>query len=150
PIRTWQGVPEGRVPTVLYAPTWEGWDGNPGNTSIVLAGENIVRRLVTADPPVRVLYKPHPFTGTVSKEAGAAHQRITALVEKAAADRAADARFTADASAQAAARAELARVEARLAALSGGTGKGDEAEASRDGVVDVRRHEEIARLRAEW
>nr|WP_308114657.1 hypothetical protein [Streptomyces sp. ISL-12] len=150
PIRTWQGVPEGRMPTVLYAPTWEGWDGNPGNTSIVLAGENIVRRLVTADPPVRVLYKPHPFTGTVSKEAGAAHRRITALVEKAAAERAADARFAADASAQAKAKAELARVEARLAALSGGSDKGDEAEASRDGVVDVRRHEEIARLRAEW
>ncbi|MFF4014281.1 hypothetical protein [Streptomyces sp. NPDC001843] len=151
PIRTWQGVPEGRIPTVLYAPTWEGWDGNPGNTSIVLAGENIVNRLVTADPPVRVLYKPHPFTGTVSKEAGAAHRRITALVEKAAAERAADPRFTVDTAAQDRAKAELARIEARLAELSGRSGdKGDEAEASRDGVVDVARHEEVARLRAEW
>ncbi|MET9966317.1 hypothetical protein ABZZ80_10535 [Streptomyces sp. NPDC006356] len=154
PIQTWQGVPEGRMPTVLYAPTWEGWDGNPGNTSIVLAGENIVKQLVKADPPVRVLYKPHPFTGTVSKAAGAAHRRITALVEKAAAERAADPRFTADTAAQAAAKAELTRVEARLAELSGkaaGSGKGgDEAEATRDGLVDVARHEEVARLRAEW
>ncbi|MEU5885724.1 hypothetical protein ABZ835_02625 [Streptomyces sp. NPDC047461] len=151
PIQTWQGVPEGRIPTVLYAPTWEGWDGDPGNTSIVLAGENIVKRLVTADPPVRVLYKPHPFTGTVSKEAGTAHARITALVEKAGAERAADARFTADAAARTQAKADLVRIEARIAELSGrGGDKGDEAEATRDGVVDVARHEEIARLRAEW
>lgn len=151
PIQSWQGVPEGRIATVLYAPTWEGWDGNPGNTSIVLAGENILKRLVQADPPVRVLYKPHPFTGTVSKEAGAAHRRITALVEQAAAERATDSRFTADATAQAEAQAELARIEARLAELAAvGGEKGDEAEATRDGVVDVEKHEEIARLRAEW
>ncbi|MET8242965.1 hypothetical protein ABZV31_00115 [Streptomyces sp. NPDC005202] len=151
PIQTWQGVPEGRIPTVLYAPTWEGWDDNPGNTSILLAGENIVRKLVQADPPVRVLYKPHPFTGTRSARAKAAHERITALVEKAAAERAADPRFTADAAAQAQAKAELARIEARLTALAGAGGeKGDEAEATRDGLVDVAKHEEIARLRAEW
>ncbi|MFF4038795.1 hypothetical protein [Streptomyces sp. NPDC001816] len=151
PIQSWQGVPEGRIATVLYAPTWEGWDGNPGNTSIVLAGENIVKALVQADPPVRVLYKPHPFTGTVSKEAGAAHQRITALVEQAAAERAADSRFSADTAEQARAEAELARIEARLAELAAAGGqKGDEAEATRDGVVDVQLHAEIARLRAEW
>ncbi|GAA2249114.1 CDP-glycerol glycerophosphotransferase family protein [Streptomyces indiaensis] len=151
PIQTWQGVPEGRIPTVLYAPTWEGWDGNPGNTSVVLAGENIVQQLVTADPPVRVLYKPHPFTGNVSKEAGAAHQRITALVQKAAAERAIDPRFIADTAAQAEAKAELSRIEARLAQLSGSGGdRGDEAVATRDGLVDVARHEEVARLRAEW
>ncbi|WP_436987789.1 hypothetical protein [Streptomyces sp. enrichment culture] len=151
PIQPWQGVPEGRIPTVLYAPTWEGWDGNPGNTSIVLAGENIVRKLVAADPPVRVLYKPHPFTGTVSKEAGAAHQRITALVRKAAAERAMDPRFVADTATQAQAKAELERIEARLAQLSGaGNDRGDEAEATREGLIDLARHEEVARLRAEW
>ncbi|MFJ4279158.1 hypothetical protein [Streptomyces massasporeus] len=151
PIQTWQGVPEGRIPTVLYAPTWEGWDGNPGNTSVVLAGENIVKQLVQADPPVRVLYKPHPFTGNVSKEAGAAHKRITALVQKAAAERAINTRFIADTAAQAQAKAELERIEARLAQLSGSGGdRGDEAVATRDGLVDVARHEETARLRAEW
>ncbi|MFJ4977004.1 hypothetical protein ACIP6X_16935 [Streptomyces coeruleorubidus] len=160
PIQTWQGVPagprggaaDGRCPTILYAPTWEGWDDNPGNTSILLAGENIVRRLITADPPVRVLYKPHPFTGTRSKDAKAAHQRITALVQKAAAERAADSRFATDSAAQAQAKAELARIEARIAQLAGtGGDKGrDEAEATRDGQVDVARHEEVARLRAEW
>ncbi|MEV0633674.1 hypothetical protein AB0I77_01575 [Streptomyces sp. NPDC050619] len=151
PIQNWQGVPDGRMPTVLYAPTWEGWDDNPGNTSILLAGENIVQRLVKADPPVRVLYKPHPFTGTRSAEAKAAHQRITALVAKATAERAADPGFTADTGAQAQARTELARIEARIAELAGKGGpKGDEAEATRDGLVDAAKHEEIARLRHEW
>ncbi|MET9457361.1 hypothetical protein ABZY05_20075 [Streptomyces canus] len=159
PIQNGQGTPEGsrggaadgHCPTVLYAPTWEGWDGDPGNTSLMLAGENIVKKLLKADPPVRVLYKPHPFTGTVLAKAGAAHQKVTALIEKAAIERATDPRFQADATAQTAAKAELARIEARLAVLAGNGGdKGDEAEASRDGVVDVAKYEEIARLRGEW
>lgn len=151
PIRTWQGVPEGRIPTVLYAPTWEGWDNDPGNTSLLLAGENIVKKLLKADPPVRVLYKPHPFTGTVSSAAGSAHRKVTALVEKAAAQRATDPRFQADAAVQTKAKADLARIEARIAELTGGAAdKGDEAELTRDGVVDLAKYEEIARLRAEW
>ncbi|CAM5542803.1 hypothetical protein GCM10010261_03860 [Streptomyces pilosus] len=150
PIRPRQDAPAGRTPTILYAPTWEGWDDNPGNTSLLLAGENIVKQLVEADPAVRVLYKPHPFTGTRSPKAKAAHQRITALVEKAAAARAADPRFTADAAVQSRAKAELARIEARLDRLTGLVDKGDEAEATRDGLVDIARHEETARLRAEW
>ncbi|MER7643290.1 hypothetical protein [Streptomyces sp. NPDC126522] len=151
PIQTWQGVPDGRIPTVLYAPTWEGWDNDPGNTSLLLAGENIVKKLLKADPPVRVLYKPHPFTGTVSSAAGSAHRKVTALVEKAAAQRATDPRFTADAAVQTKAKADLARIEARIADLSGGgADKADEAEQTRDGVVDLAKYEEIARLRAEW
>ncbi|WP_262058195.1 CDP-glycerol glycerophosphotransferase family protein [Streptomyces sp. STR69] len=151
PIQSWQGVPEGRIPTVLYAPTWEGWDNDPGNTSLLLAGENIVKKLLKADPPVRVLYKPHPFTGTVSSAAGSAHRKVTALVEKAAAQRATDPRFTADAAAQSKAKADLARIEARITELTGGAAdKGDEAELTRDGVVDLAKYEEIARLRAEW
>ncbi|MFI6645660.1 CDP-glycerol glycerophosphotransferase family protein [Streptomyces sp. NPDC050504] len=63
-------------PTVLYAPTWEGWTDEPGNTSLIDAGENIVRELLAVDPPVRILYKPHPFTGTRSPQARAAHERI--------------------------------------------------------------------------
>ncbi|WP_405839944.1 hypothetical protein [Streptomyces sp. NBC_01518] len=151
PIQTWQGVPDGRIPTVLYAPTWEGWDNDPGNTSLLLAGENIVKKLLKADPPVRVLYKPHPFTGTVSPAAGSAHRKVVALVEKAAVQRASDPRFTADAAVQTKAKADLARIGARIAELSGGPAdKGDEAELTRDGVVDLVKYEEIARLRAEW
>ncbi|MFM9632497.1 MULTISPECIES: hypothetical protein [Streptomyces] len=151
PIEPWQGTPEDRIPTVLYAPTWEGWDDDPGNTSILLAGMNIVKKLVTAEPPVRVLYKPHPFTGSRSAKARAAHQRITALVKKAAAERAADPRFTADPAAQAKAKAELTRLKARLDGLSlAFDEKADEAVTSRDGLVDMRKHQEAARLRTDW
>jgi hypothetical protein len=144
-------APEAGIPTVLYAPTWEGWDDNPGNTSLLLAGENIVRKLIAAEPPVRVLYKPHPFTGTRSAKAAAAHRRITALIKKAAAERAADPRFTADPAAHARARGELTRLRARLDGLAlAFDARADEAVTSRDGIVDVRKHEEAARLRADW
>lgn len=82
PIAPYAGPPAGAYTTVLYAPTWEGWDGNPGNTSVVLAGENIVRELL-ADPGVRLLYKPHPMTGSVDPRAGAANARIQALIQEA-------------------------------------------------------------------
>ncbi|MFD7106863.1 hypothetical protein [Streptomyces celluloflavus] len=79
PVEPYEGAPLGRFTTVLYAPTWEGWDGNPGNTSVILAGENLVRALL-ADPAVRLLYKPHPMTGSVDPRAGAADARIQALI----------------------------------------------------------------------
>ncbi|UQA95417.1 HupE/UreJ family protein [Streptomyces halobius] len=82
PIQPYQGAPAGRFTTVLYAPTWEGWDGNPGNTSVILAGENIVRELL-ADENVRLLYKPHPMTGSVDPRAGAANARIQAMIAEA-------------------------------------------------------------------
>ncbi|MFF7363130.1 hypothetical protein [Streptomyces sp. NPDC008125] len=155
-ITSWTGTPKNPVPTVLYAPTWEGWDDNPGNTSLLLAGENIVRRLLESEKPVRVLYKPHPFTGTRSRKAAAAHLRITAMIEDAAARRATDPRWagesTALASEQAEARAELARIEARLAELAGGTGEKarDEAELSRNSLADPAREAETAKLRDDW
>ncbi|MEV5429155.1 hypothetical protein [Streptomyces sp. NPDC052701] len=76
------GPPTGPYTTVLYAPTWEGWDGNPGNTSVIEAGENLVRALL-ADPGVRLLYKPHPLTGSVDPRAGAADRRIRELIRAA-------------------------------------------------------------------
>lgn len=153
PIESGTGVPRHPVPTVLYAPTWEGWDDNPGNTSLLLAGENIVNRLLAAEQPVRLLYKPHPFTGTRSPKAKAVHERIVALVRKAAAERATDTRWVSAAQReeQAAARAELSRVEARLTALTAGADASrDEAEESRDAKADPARQAELTRLRAEW
>nr|WP_243274893.1 hypothetical protein [Streptomyces albus] len=68
--------------TVLYAPTWEGFTDDPANTSVLVAGEAIVAALL-ADPKVRLLYKPHPMTGTVDPRAGEADRCIRALVERA-------------------------------------------------------------------
>nr|WP_245979935.1 hypothetical protein [Streptomyces diacarni] len=75
------GGRDGRL-TVLYAPTWEGFTDDPGNTSVLVAGEAIVSALV-ADPGVRLLYKPHPMTGTVDPRAGEADRRIRALIQRA-------------------------------------------------------------------
>uniref|UniRef100_UPI0031E0C704 hypothetical protein n=1 Tax=Streptomyces hawaiiensis TaxID=67305 RepID=UPI0031E0C704 len=81
-VLPYAGPPAGAWTTVLYAPTWEGWDGNPGNTSVIAAGENLVRALL-ADPGVRLLYKPHPLTGSVDPRAGAADLRIRELIRAA-------------------------------------------------------------------
>ncbi|MCF2125665.1 hypothetical protein L1I79_04355 [Strepomyces sp. STD 3.1] len=82
-VRPHAGPPApGAFTTVLYAPTWEGWDGNPGNTSVVEAGEHLVRALL-ADPAVRLLYKPHPLTGSVDPRARAADLRVRELVRAA-------------------------------------------------------------------
>ncbi|MGP3968970.1 hypothetical protein [Streptomyces sp. 6N223] len=83
PIRPSDGPPPAEGPiTVLYAPTWEGWTDDPGNTSIILAGENIVRTLLS-DPRVRLLYKPHPMTGSQDPRAKAADVRIRELIAEA-------------------------------------------------------------------
>ncbi|WP_425583618.1 hypothetical protein [Streptomyces macrosporus] len=83
PIRPYAGPPAADgFTTVLYAPTWEGWTDDPGNTSIILAGENIVRALL-ADPKVRLLYKPHPMTGSVDPRAARADALIRQLIAEA-------------------------------------------------------------------
>ncbi|WP_406860881.1 hypothetical protein ABZO31_10645 [Streptomyces sp. HUAS MG47] len=155
PIESWTGAPKNPIPTILYAPTWEGWDANPGNTSLLLAGENIVRTLLAAKNPVRVIYKPHPFTGLVNKKAKAADERIQKLIAEAAAARAAEPRWAeqsaAAAAEQTAAKAELVRLEARLAELENPFRKGgDESEESRVALADPERLAETRRLRAEW
>ncbi|MCK1795859.1 hypothetical protein MTQ01_07540 [Streptomyces sp. XM4193] len=89
PILPYAGAPAAdRLTTVLYAPTWEGWTDDPGNTSVILAGENIVRELL-ADARVRLIYKPHPMTGSVDPRAGAANQRIQQMIAAANVERAA-------------------------------------------------------------
>ena len=67
--------------TVLYAPTWEGWTGDPAHTSLMRTGPALVERLV-GFPNVRVIYKPHPFTGTVSAQAAAADAAIRAIIAR--------------------------------------------------------------------
>ncbi|MFG2512997.1 hypothetical protein [Streptomyces sp. NPDC048584] len=139
-VRPYAGPPAGRPVTVLYAPTWEGWDGNPGNTSVIAAGENLVRALL-ADPGVRLLYKPHPLTGSVDPRAGAADRRIRALIH------------AADRSRATAPSAELLRLTAELDRLTtaGFRPAADAAERMlvRPGPVPGRA-EAVARVTAAW
>jgi hypothetical protein len=68
--------------TVLYAPTWEGWTNDPAHTSLVRTGPGLVTKLSSL-PGVRVVYKPHPLTGSVSPDAGKADLAIRSIIARA-------------------------------------------------------------------
>jgi hypothetical protein len=70
--------------TVLYAPTWEGWTNDPAHTSVIRTGPALIERLVSL-PGVRVVYKPHPLTGSVSRAAVVADAKMRATIARAAA-----------------------------------------------------------------
>ncbi|MEV6664168.1 hypothetical protein [Streptomyces nigra] len=142
-VRPYQGPPSGPWTTVLYAPTWEGWDGNPGNTSVIEAGENVVRALL-ADPGVRVLYKPHPLTGSVDPRAGAADQRIRELIRAANRERAVPRpRDTAE-------LAALTRELDRLTTLAGRPGADQVERMLVQSAPEPGRAEAVARATAAW
>jgi len=157
----------GPLRTVLYAPTWEGWDADGlTQTSLILMGPQIVRALLDDAPSLRVLYKPHPLTGTRDPRAAKAHKKIAAMIADANQARgsahgspAGSGPADATSSAGAAAAAELARIEARLLKLAGGVqatrGESgrmwpDYAVLSRDGKPDPQAEEEWRRLEAAW
>ena len=68
--------------TVLYAPTREGFFAAWEYSSILAQGEGILTGLLGM-PGVRVLFKPHPGTGTDDPAYGLEVQRLAALVETA-------------------------------------------------------------------
>ena len=156
----------GPLRTVLYAPTWEGWDADDlTQTSLILIGPQIVRTLLADAPQLRVLYKPHPLTGTRDPRAAKAHKKIAAMIADAnqargGASGSAAESGPADATSSAgAAAAELARIEARLLKLAGGVqatrgGSGstwpDYAVLSRNGKPDPQAEEEWQQLEAAW
>jgi hypothetical protein len=154
----------GPLRTVLYAPTWEGWDADDlTQTSLILLGPQIVRALLDDAPPLRVLYKPHPLTGTRDPRAAKAHKKIAAMIADAnqargSAHGSLAGSGPADATGSAgAAAAELAQMEARLVKLAGGVQAGessrtwpDYAVLSRDGKLDPQAEEEWRRLEAAW
>lgn len=71
------------VPTLLYAPTWEGWNEEQDYGSVGHLGVRLVEHLLASDAPVRIVYRPHPFTGRRRAEVRAAHARIVELLEAA-------------------------------------------------------------------
>jgi hypothetical protein len=64
---------------VLYAPTWEGDRPSAHYGSIATHGEALVQALL-ASGSHRVIYRPHPRSGVVDHEYGAAHKRIIAAI----------------------------------------------------------------------
>lgn len=69
--------------TVLYAPTWEGWTDAPQNSSLVSMGPAIAEHVLNHSDNVRLIYKPHPLTGTRSPAARAANEKIIELINEA-------------------------------------------------------------------
>lgn len=112
-LHRWTGQVSQPVPTVVYAPTWEGWTDDACYTSVIPAGEKLIEALLAHERQLRVIYKPHPLTGSRSAAAGAAHRRIIALLE---ADNAR--RFGKRMTDSKTAAKKLARIDKRIADLS--------------------------------
>lgn len=68
--------------TVLYAPTWEGGLPSMAFGTVASHGEAVARSII-ADSAYRLVYRPHPLTGTISAAHAAADRRVRALVEAA-------------------------------------------------------------------
>jgi hypothetical protein len=64
---------------VLYAPTWEGDRPSAHYGSVISHGESLVSALL-ASGRHRVVYRPHPRSGVVIPEYGAANKRIIAAI----------------------------------------------------------------------
>ena len=72
----------GEPATVLYAPTWEGWGDELYHSSLPHLGVELVQRLLET-PGIRVLYRPHPLTGTRDAAVRRAHHEVVALLQEA-------------------------------------------------------------------
>lgn len=65
--------------SVLYAPTWEGDRAAMAYSSVALAGVRWVTEILQ-DSTLRLIYRPHPKTGTRSKATHAADLQIRKLI----------------------------------------------------------------------
>lgn len=74
-------TPDDRT-VVLYAPTWEGDRPAAAYGSILTHGEALVAGLL-ATGRHRVIYRPHPRSGVLDRDYGAAHRRIIAAIRAA-------------------------------------------------------------------
>lgn len=77
-IASGPSAPGAVKPAVAYAPTWEGVADGADATSLGPCGDALVRRLLELD--VRVIYRPHPLTGTRDPRAAHAHARILGML----------------------------------------------------------------------
>ena len=68
--------------TLLYAPTWEGWNVLQEYSSVGVIGARLIEQAL-AHPGIRVIYKPHPLNGIRDPRARRAHARIVSMIEAA-------------------------------------------------------------------
>jgi hypothetical protein len=136
------------IRTVLYAPTWESWTEDPGNSSLRLSGEKIVAKLLASPQPVRVLYRPHPFSGLRDPRVAVVDAKIRKMIAQAN-ERAAAGTTTASTAERKAAQAELATVRAELASILGiwQSTEGDGADRTRDCRLTREQEQRVSWLR---
>ena len=143
------GPRRGGIRTVLYAPTWENWTEDPGASSLRLTGEKIVKKLLDSPEQLRVLYRPHPFTGLRDSRCAVVDARIRRMIAQANA-RAAAGVTAAQTPERKAALAELAAVRAELASILGSwqSRKGDGADRTRDCRLTREQEQRVGVLRS--
>lgn len=73
-------------PTVLYAPTFEGYLDETNYTSLETMGPEIVRRLLEHRPAVRICFRPHPSTGLIRPGMRAARIEVDRLLSESGGD----------------------------------------------------------------
>ena len=73
------------LPTVLDAPPWEGVNQLQEYSSLRAVGPALVAELITSRA-VRVVYKPHPFTGQRDAKYRTAHTQIKNMLDAASAE----------------------------------------------------------------
>jgi hypothetical protein len=73
----------GRRATVLYAPTWEGDRPAMAYGSLVSHGPALVEAILASNE-YRLVFRPHPRSGTRLPEHGRAVERVTAMIKAAA------------------------------------------------------------------
>jgi hypothetical protein len=69
-------------PTLLYAPTWEGYFEEADYSSVERVGVALVRRILEQRPDVRIVFKPHPLSGVVRPASRTAVRQITELLRE--------------------------------------------------------------------
>jgi hypothetical protein len=74
-------------PTLLYAPTWEGWTSEQDYCSVSAIGSQLVEAALAHPAGIKVIYKPHPMLGRRDPKVLAAHNRIVRLLSQTAAGR---------------------------------------------------------------
>ncbi|MDQ1552662.1 MAG: hypothetical protein QOD50_2084, partial [Actinomycetota bacterium] len=73
-------------PTVLYAPTWEGFLEQSNYSSLASMGVAMVSAMLAMPNPPRILFKPHPSSGHRRPDMGEAQEEITRLLHEAGSD----------------------------------------------------------------
>jgi hypothetical protein len=73
-------------PTVLYAPTWEGFLEQSNYSSLASMGVPMIKAMLAMPTPPRILFKPHPSSGHRRPDMLAAQEEIARLLREAGSD----------------------------------------------------------------